>query len=162
MLHLGLEVPHSSMVEVLDLSQRGERDDVATFPDAICMQPFHLPFLYVLLAVLHLRQSTCGESRTRMRLNIDSDSVKRVVMVNSSTGYTRLFFCMNVAAVKTCFAKRNMAWPGSHFYDIFISLLFWCINHWQTVGSRAIHIYMLRVLMRSVNEKIKSRMGLRS
>lgn len=109
MLHLGLEVPHSSLVEVLDLSQRGERDDVAAFPDAICMQAFHLPFLYVLLAVLHLRQSTCGESRTRMRLNIDLDSIKREVMVNSSTGYTRLFFCMNVAVVKTRFAKRNMA-----------------------------------------------------
>lgn len=43
--------------------------------------------------------------------------LKSEVMVNSSTGYTRLFFCMNVAVVKT---KRNMAWPGSHFYDILV------------------------------------------
>lgn len=86
MLHLGLEVPHSSLVEVLDLSHCGERDDVAAFPDAVCLQAFHLPFLYVLLAFLHLRQSTCGESRTGVRLNIDSDSVKREVMTNSSTG----------------------------------------------------------------------------
>lgn len=141
MLHLGLEVPHSSLVEVLDLSQRGERDDVAAFPDAICMQAFHLPFLYVLLAVLHLRQSTCGESRTRMKLNIESDSIKREVMVNSSTGYTRLFFCMNVQNMFLQQPKRNMAWPGSHFYDIFISLLFWCINHWWTYLPRVFKVW---------------------
>lgn len=71
MLHLGLEVPHSGLMEVLDLSQCGERDDVAAFPDPICLLALHLPFLYMLLAFLHLRQSTCEESGTRMRLNID-------------------------------------------------------------------------------------------
>lgn len=111
-MHLGLEVPYSSLMEVLDLSQCGERDDVAAFPDPICLLALHLPFLYKLLAVLHLRQSTCEESGTRMRRNIDSDSIKREVMINGSTGYTHLYFCMNV--------KR----PGCHLYDLFINLLF--------------------------------------
>ncbi len=92
MLHLGLEVPYSSLMEVLGLSQCGERDDVAAFPDPISLLALHLPFLYMLLAFLHLRQSTCEESGTRMRINIDLDSIKREVMINGSTGYTRLYF----------------------------------------------------------------------
>lgn len=34
-LHLGLEVAHADLVEVLDLSQRGAGDDVAALVDAL-------------------------------------------------------------------------------------------------------------------------------
>lgn len=58
-LHLGLEVSHADVVEVLDLGQRGAGDDVAAVVDAICLRPVHLALLHVLLALLHLRQGSC-------------------------------------------------------------------------------------------------------
>lgn len=57
-LHLGLEVPHPDLVEVLDLSQRGAGDDVAAVVDALGLRPVHLAFLHVPLALLHLCQGS--------------------------------------------------------------------------------------------------------
>lgn len=57
-LHLGLEVPHPDLVEVLDLGQRGAGDDVAALVDALRLRPVHLAFLHVLLALLHLGQGS--------------------------------------------------------------------------------------------------------
>lgn len=60
-LHLGLEVAHTDLVEVVDLSQRGEGDGVAAGLDALGLLRLHLPLLHVPPALLHLGQSTCGE-----------------------------------------------------------------------------------------------------
>lgn len=65
-LHLGLEVTHADLVEVLDLGQCGARDDVAALVDALRLRPVHLALLHVLLALLHLRQGSCsGETDTK-------------------------------------------------------------------------------------------------
>ena len=62
-LHLGLEVTHADLVEVLDLSQRGTGDDVAALVDAFRLGPVHLTLLHMLLALFHLRQGPCLEMK---------------------------------------------------------------------------------------------------
>lgn len=62
-LHLRLEVAHADVVEVLDLGQRGARDDVAALVDALHLRRVHLALLHVLLALLHLRQGSCVEGK---------------------------------------------------------------------------------------------------
>ena len=57
-LHLGLEVAHADVVEVLDLGHGGEGDDVAALPDAVRLRPLHLALFHVLLALLHFCQRT--------------------------------------------------------------------------------------------------------
>lgn len=70
MLHLRLEVAHADVVEVLDLGQRGARDDVATLVDALHLRRVHFALLHVLLALLHLRQGSCVGRKERIRLVI--------------------------------------------------------------------------------------------
>lgn len=65
-LHLGLEVSHTDLMEVLDLSQRGAGDDVAALVDAFCLGPVHLALLHVLLALPHFCQGSClGPTKSR-------------------------------------------------------------------------------------------------
>lgn len=59
MLHLGLEVSHADLVEVLDLGQRGAGDDVAALVDTFRLGGVHLALLHVFLALLYLRQGAC-------------------------------------------------------------------------------------------------------
>lgn len=61
-LHLGLEVSHADLMEMVDLSQRGERDDVAALADALCARSLHLALVHVLLALLHFGQGSCVET----------------------------------------------------------------------------------------------------
>lgn len=59
MLHLGLEVSHADLVEVLDLGQRGAGDDVAALVDTFRLGGVHLALLHMFLALLYLRQGAC-------------------------------------------------------------------------------------------------------
>lgn len=66
-LHLGLEVSHTDLVEVLDLSQGGAGDDVTALVDALGLSRVHLSLLHVFLALFHFCQRPCLETEQKQK-----------------------------------------------------------------------------------------------
>lgn len=103
-LHLGLEVAHADLVEVLDLRQCAEGDDVAALADALRLLRLHLPLLHMLLALLHFGEGSCKHKGTSQ---LDRQSLEASHLHCNCTGYTLLtvYVVQSYTAVLTLHAS---------------------------------------------------------